>query len=140
LGAVAPAGTEQATADLSSGLLSWREQMDRCPNLWRTLSRKNATVLPFLPNFQYHIIDLSRYSDDEIRGTILLRVTLLLFKYVLREDLREHLPEILNLLNQLADQRTGLEYLETALRYLYHGAKAVTLADLRSAVEQVFRE
>jgi len=59
---------------------------------------------------------------------------------VLREDLREHLSEILSLLNQLTDQRTGLEYLETALRYLYHGAKAVTLADLRGAVEQVFRE
>lgn len=97
-------------------------------------------LLPFLPNFQYYIIDLSRYSDDEIRGAILLRVTLLLFKYVLREDLREHLPEILSLLNQLADRRTGLEYLETALRYLYHGAKAVTLVDLRQAVNQVFNE
>jgi predicted transposase/invertase (TIGR01784 family) len=97
-------------------------------------------LLPFLPNFQYHVIDLSRYSDDEMRGAILLRVTLLLFKYVLREDLREHLPEILSLLNQLADRTTGLEYLETALRYLYHGAKAVTLVDLRQAINQVFRE
>ncbi|MCE7986096.1 MAG: Rpn family recombination-promoting nuclease/putative transposase [Caldilinea sp. CFX5] len=99
-----------------------------------------ASLLPFLPNFQYHIIDLSGYNDAEIRGAVLLRVTLLLFKYVLREDLREHLADILNLLNQLSDRRTGLEYLETALRYLYHGAKAVTLVDLRQAVTHVFNE
>lgn len=35
---------------------------------------------------------------------------------------------------QLARSNNG------ALRYLYYGAKAVTLADLRSAVEQIFAE
>ena len=48
----------------------------------------------------------------------MLKVALLLMKYVVREDLREKLPGILSILGELEDKRSGLEYLETILWYL----------------------
>ena len=55
-------------------------------------------VASFIPDFQYLLWDASGYSDEEIKGSIVLRVALLILKYIFREDLREHLPRILRLL------------------------------------------
>jgi hypothetical protein len=46
------------------------------------------------------------------------RVVLLLFKYSNQPDFRHKMPEILSLLGTLMEKETGLEYLETVLRYL----------------------
>jgi len=71
----------------------------------------------YFPNFKYELCDLSQYSDAEIKGEVILRVGLLLFKYIFREELAEKLPDILQLLSRLVHQRTGLEYLESLLIY-----------------------
>ncbi|MCB0063776.1 MAG: Rpn family recombination-promoting nuclease/putative transposase [Caldilineaceae bacterium] len=98
------------------------------------------TLLPFLVDYQYHLIDLSQYSDDELKGEVRLRAGLLLFKYILRPDLRDKLPAIFGLIRRLTEQETGLEYLETMLRYLSHGARHLSMDELREAVEQVLEE
>lgn len=50
----------------------------------------------FVPDFAYHLCDLSRYSDEEIMGTPGLQVGLVLLKYVFSEELDERLERILN--------------------------------------------
>lgn len=54
--------------------------------------------------------------------------------------MRDKLPAIFALLRRLTEQDTGLDYLETMLRYLSHGARHLAMHELREAVEQVLEE
>jgi len=92
----------------------------------------------FLPDFTYALCDISRFSDEEIRGVVILKSTLLLLKYILRDELRDHLPKILGLLRELAGRKTGMEYLETVLTYVSCGTDRVDEEDVRRAVEEAF--
>ncbi len=92
---------------------------------------------PYWPAFQYELCDLTAYSDEEIRGQVILRTGLLLMKHIFQDDLEERLPEILVLLRDLGEQRSGLEYLETILRYVAQGTDRVTEKGLQETVEGV---
>ena len=92
----------------------------------------------FLPDFRYALYDMSSYSHDEIKGMVLLKVTLLLFRYIFHKELRDRLPEILCLLSELKGKHSGLEYLETVLTYLSSGTDKVDEDDIRQAVEKAF--
>jgi hypothetical protein len=72
----------------------------------------------YIPDFGFELYDLSCFSDDEIKGTVMSRVALLLFKYSHNPDFHHKLPGILSLLKTLMEKKTGLQYLETVLRYL----------------------
>ena len=92
----------------------------------------------FVPDFSYALCDISRFSDEEIRGVVVLKSTLLLLKYILRDELRDHLPKILRLLRELTGKKTGMEYLETVLTYVSRGTDRVDEEDVRCAVEEAF--
>jgi predicted transposase/invertase (TIGR01784 family) len=49
---------------------------------------------PYLPEYQYQLYDLTAYGEEEIKGEITLRVTLLLLKYIFREDFGQRLGRI----------------------------------------------
>jgi len=72
----------------------------------------------YIPDFRYLLFDLTRFSDEEIRGTILVRVVLLMLKYVFNPAFEDKLPGIFRLFSDLLRQETGLQTLETLLRYL----------------------
>lgn len=67
----------------------------------------------FLPDFQYHLNDISHIPDHEIKGDILIRVFFMAFKYILAPELIHKLPGILELCRQLLDKTRGTEYLDT---------------------------
>ena len=93
-----------------------------------------------VPNFDYLLCDLTRYSDEEIKGAVSLRVCLLLLKHIFGDDLPEKLPEILGLLKGLSHQRSGLEYLETVLRYVASGASQIQREEMIKHVKDVFED
>jgi predicted transposase YdaD len=72
----------------------------------------------YIPDFGFELFDLSCFSDEEIKGEVMSRVVLLLFKYSHNPDFHHKLPGILSLLKTLMEKKTGLQYLETVLRYL----------------------
>ena len=82
--------------------------------------------------------DASQYSDEEIKGHVVLRMALLLLKYIFREDLRDRAPEILGLLRELSGKRSGLEYIETVLRYLISAAPEgnISYEEIKRAVDE----
>lgn len=94
----------------------------------------------YVPEFEYTLCDLTGLGDAEIRGEILLRVTLTVLKHIFQDDFGPRFTETLRLLDSLARQQTGLEYLQTLLRYVSVGAKHVTPEHLREAVDQAFPE
>ena len=42
---------------------------------------------PYVPNYRYWLYDLSQYSDEQIRGGIILQVSLRLLKYIREDDI-----------------------------------------------------
>ena len=79
--------------------------------------RHSSARVPYFRDLPWHA-DLSEYSDEEIKGAVVLRVVFLLLKHIFSSDLPEKFPGILGLLKDLLNKRNGLEYLETVLRYV----------------------
>ncbi len=118
----------------------WRQDEDLCPIVplilyhgrtrWssaRTI--QELVVCPdalrgYLPNFATELYDLSKYSDDELKGQVLLHASLLLLKYIHHDQLPKRLPEILGLFARLSGE-SGMECLRTALIYLTSGSNCV---------------
>ena len=107
---------------------------------FRWLVQAPDAFLRYVPEFEYSLCDLTGMDDAEIRGEITLRVTLQVLKYILQDDFGPRLAEALSLLGELSRQQTGLEYLQTLLRYVSVGARRITPQDLREAVDQAFPE
>jgi predicted transposase/invertase (TIGR01784 family) len=105
---------------------------------FRDLLDVSTALVPFIPDFQYVLWDASSYPDKDIKGAIILRVALLIFKYIFRPELRERLPGILGLFRELVTKRTGMEYLETVLRYILNAAPTgnISYEDLKAAVDE----
>ena len=94
---------------------------------------------PYVPNFTYSLMDLSKLSDEEIKGQLLLRVALLLMKHIDAPDLKEYLIEtILPLLNEFTQKETGLETLETVLYYLFQGNPHLEKASVIPQIQEQF--
>ena len=93
-----------------------------------------------VPKFAYLLCDLTRFSDDEIKGMVRLRVALLLLKHIFSQDLPERLPGILGLLRSLASKRSGLEYLETVLSYVASGSDKITEEEIEESLKEALDE
>jgi predicted transposase/invertase (TIGR01784 family) len=102
---------------------------------FRDLVASPPELLRYIPDFEHHLCDLTAYSDEEIRGAVTLRAALLLMKHIFDPDLLDRLPAVLGLLRELARGRTGLETIETFLRYLVSASDAIDAEGLHHALE-----
>lgn len=76
----------------------------------------------FVPNFEYLLYDVSVFSDEEIKGKAQLRILLTLFRDIFTketEELHQAIRKSLLYLNELEDKQTGIEYLETMIKYVF---------------------
>jgi predicted transposase YdaD len=118
------------------GRKEWPENTERLSSL---LSGPVDELAGYIPDFGFQLYDLLRYSDDKIKGTILSRVILLLFKYILTPQLHHKLPEILSLLRTLRGEETGQQYLEVVFRYLTSALEddEVSVKQMKEIAEKV---
>jgi predicted transposase/invertase (TIGR01784 family) len=101
------------------------------------LAPEQEALFPYLPDYRFILYDLSHLSDEEIRGGIITRVMLLAMKHIFNNDLSGKLPEILSLLNDLADKKKGLECLETLFKYIVHATDKLTKEDFNNALSSI---
>ncbi len=83
-----------------------------------------------LLDFQYVLIDLSRYPDQFLMERLELELALSLLRHVHDENFLAHFQRILPLLLGLRFRKTGLEYIETILRYIYYSRDKAEWNDL----------
>ncbi|MBN1218943.1 MAG: Rpn family recombination-promoting nuclease/putative transposase [Anaerolineae bacterium] len=99
---------------------------------------------PFVPDYEYWLCDLSQYSDIDIKAgverVVILQVGLLLLKYIWQDDVRDRLKGMVDLLRELGQQETGLEYIRTVLRYVSAATDKITAAELEEIVIEAFTE
>ena len=99
-----------------------------------------GAMKPFVPDFSYRLWDLSDYTDHEIKGGVSLKVAALLLKHIFSENIGEKLPGIFKLLRTIINARSGLEYLEAALRYVSSGSRHVEKDDIIRALKEALEE
>ncbi len=98
-----------------------------------------SEIRKYIPDFEHHLHDVSVYSEGQLKGTLLLRVWLLLLKHIFSDDLPDRLEGILRLLFQ-AERQTALEYFFTVLRYLSAAAHPPTITELKEALATAIPE
>ena len=93
-----------------------------------------SLLLAYVSDFEYVMLDLTQYSDTEIKGLVLSRVVMLLFKHISDPDIMEKLPAIFSLMQEIVEAEDGLRYLEVVLRYV---ANTLDMSDeeIKSVVE-----
>ena len=84
---------------------------------------KDDFLLKFIPNFDYLVIDLSGYSNDDIKQKItgqLLKILMQIMKYSYNENiLNENLEKIFKIGKLYIEEPKGLIFFEKIIRYLY---------------------
>ena len=115
-----------------------KEWPDDTVRLASLLSGPVEDLTEYIPDFGLELYDLHRFSDDEIKGTIISRVILLLLKHIRDPDLQQKLPDILALLKNLGEKETGLQWLEVFIRYLASAREKEDLSweQIKEVVEQ----
>ena len=94
----------------------------------------------YVPDFKYLLYDLSRYTDDQIKGTVMARVTMLLLKHIFDRNVADKLPDIFLLLKELSKQETGLQYFESLIKYVFSNVEDITTDDIQSIVSKTLPE
>ena len=94
----------------------------------------------YVPEFQYVLTDLSAYSDEEIKRTAELGVSLLLLKHIFEPDLYTHLPEVIKLWYTIRQQENALRYLEAMIRYVAATGQNFSAEEMRAAIKAVAPE
>jgi hypothetical protein len=95
---------------------------------------KTKELDEFLPDFKFILYDLNSWSDNEIKGSVFTKAVLLLFKHIFSPDLQDKLPDVFSLFKDLSESQTGLQYLESLIRYLLSNTDDLEINDLKSIV------
>lgn len=89
-----------------------------------------AAISNYIPDHKYLIYDFSSYSDAEIKGQIKLKLFLKLISHIFDDNFDNGLREILPLLIELRKKTTGLEYIETVVKYILNIGEEISLSEL----------
>jgi predicted transposase/invertase (TIGR01784 family) len=97
-------------------------------------------LAPYIPDFRYLLYDLSTYSNEDLRGSVILRITLTLLKYIQSDELRPRLFEMVELLRIVTQQESGLEMYRTWLIYLAYASNKISRKDLITVTQKVLAD
>ncbi len=75
-------------------------------------------LVPYVPDFQPHFVNLTAMSDAEIQGEVVTRLFVLVLKHIFERGLGGHLDEILALAAEVIRQPNGMAMVVALLRYL----------------------
>ena len=99
----------------------------------------DAALKPFVPDFRYHLYDISHWADEQIQGELMTRLVLLAMKYILKGDPKQHLPQILQLMQEMVQHESGLHTLEMILRYFVQVNQKLDENDVKQLLQTSFK-
>ncbi|GAB6161192.1 Rpn family recombination-promoting nuclease/putative transposase [Desulfothermus naphthae] len=94
----------------------------------------------YIPEFNYLLYDLSTLSDEEIKGRVILKATLMALKYLTTPEPGKYLKGIFSLFKELGESNTPLQYLETLLSYIASASDKIEEKDITEAIRQIGKE
>ncbi|MBC7796249.1 MAG: Rpn family recombination-promoting nuclease/putative transposase [Pyrinomonadaceae bacterium] len=93
----------------------------------------------FTAHFEYHLCDLSGFTKDEIKGSLIVRAILYLLQNIRADDFPEKFHEFIILIAEMPRQGV-LEFLEKVLRYVSAAKAKITVKEIRKEFNQTFPE
>lgn len=93
-----------------------------------------------IPDFNYQVYDLSQFSDEEIKGDAILRITLSVLRDVFQKNGQEFISAIIKAseaLNELKERSSGIQYFETYLRYILKSGVGLTNEQLDIVINEL---
>ena len=86
---------------------------------------RDETFYRFIPEFEYLLTDLSKYSNEEIKEKVFrrasLQIAMLLMRNIFDEKCLEYkLKDFIEIGRQYFEEEEGLRFLEVVIRYLYN--------------------
>ena len=97
-------------------------------------------IICCVPQFQSQLIDLSQYSDSELKEKVLFNAALIVLKYIQSKELPARLARIVQLFAQLTGEPRGLECLQAALVYLSNATDQINRKQLIEVVRNTLDE
>jgi predicted transposase/invertase (TIGR01784 family) len=97
-------------------------------------------VRKIIPDFHYQVHDLSQFSDEEIKGDAILRITLSVLRDVFQKNGEEFISAIIKAseaLNELTERNTGIQYFETYMRYILKSGVGLTNEQLDVVINEL---
>jgi len=90
----------------------------------------DSDLLKFIPNFDYELIDVSKYSDDkiiELFNSLQLQIGILLMKNIYNEQkIIQQISKFFAEVNKLLQTEQGEQFFETIISYLYYATNLET--------------
>ena len=97
-------------------------------------------IKDYIPDHKYLVYDFSNYSNAEIKGQVKLRLFLKLISHIFDDDFDKGLRVILPLLIELREKITGLEYIETVVKYILNIGEEISLNELDQKSKNISAE
>lgn len=98
-----------------------------------------AALRRFIPQFHYHLCDLSNYTDDELTQGEELPPALLALRHVFSRDAKQHFVKTVQHTIAWHDERERLEFLETLAVYYTTGSE-LSQKEVVTTVNDLFSE
>lgn len=109
-------------------------------SLSELIEATSKAISDYIPAYNYLLYDFSNYSDAEIKGQIKLRLFLMLISHIFDDDFDKGLREVLPLLIELREKTTGLEYIETVVKYILNIGEEISLNELDQKAKTISAE
>ncbi|MCP4348326.1 MAG: Rpn family recombination-promoting nuclease/putative transposase [Desulfobacterales bacterium] len=77
---------------------------------------------------------------EEIKGSIILRLFLNLMSRIFSPGFVKDFERMIPLFTELSHKKTGMEYIETVLRYICHASDTLTWKDMETRLIQAFED
>lgn len=97
-------------------------------------------VQKLIPDYEYLLYDFSKLTDEEIKGAVINKIVMTMMRDMPKEDIGEILKFVLRAaihLLELEDKQTGMEYLETLVRYLFSARADLTKNHFNELVKKI---
>lgn len=97
-------------------------------------------VRVLVPNYKHLLYDFSRFTDEEIKGEIRNKIAMMIMRDIQKKGINailEILFEASNLMEQFTDKKTGLEYFETLVKYVFGARSDFSKSDYNELVKKV---
>jgi len=110
------------------------------PTNFQSLLDVPAALREYMPEFRYHLVNLSGIADEELKGDEALKAELLVFKYIKRDELKEQLGKVVRLAADISDAQLAKTTLDVILEYLSNAKTVLTNGDVEKVILEVEEE
>lgn len=97
-------------------------------------------VKVYIPNYEYVLYDISRYTDEEIKGKALLKILFTTLRDVFTKSDKgawDSIYRAIAYLKELEDKQTATEYFETLMCYIFSADKSLTRSDVNEIIKKI---